>query len=244
MNVRPATELLPPAESGRTYTVERVVRLGDVDTGAFLRLDGISRYLQDVATDDASAAGFPDAYGWVVRRTMIRVDRPAVLDEPIRVTTFCTGAGRSWAERRTSIEGERGAAIEAVSLWVQVDIATGRPARLGEEFWQVWGSSAGDRIVSSKLSLARPTDHEHRREWTFRKTDLDPFRHVNNAAHWSVVEQLLQEQDWPRSGLGELEFIAPVDDGVRTELAVDAMSCWVYADGRLATAARWTPAGS
>ena len=45
-------------------------------------------------------------FGWVVRRTLLDVVRPAGLAERPRLTTYCTGTGRSWAERRTSIIGE------------------------------------------------------------------------------------------------------------------------------------------
>ena len=137
---RPATELLPPNPDGRWFTAERRVRLGDVDVAGELRLDSVARYLQDVANDDALDAGLSNAMGWVVRRTMIRVDRPCRLNERLRLTTFCTGAGRSWAERRTTISGTgEGAdvAVEAVSLWVQVDVVSGRPTRLGTDFFDL-----------------------------------------------------------------------------------------------------------
>ena len=103
----PAAELLPPNPDGRRFRAERTVRLGDVDPNGELRLDATARYLQDVATDDALDAGLDNALGWVVRRTMIRVDQPAMMSERLVLTTFCTGAGRSWAERRTSIVRNR-----------------------------------------------------------------------------------------------------------------------------------------
>ena len=76
MSERPATALLAPNPGGRTFRTERTVRLGDVDSGGWLRLDAIARHLQDVASDDALDADLPNPMGWVVRRTMIRVVRP------------------------------------------------------------------------------------------------------------------------------------------------------------------------
>ena len=121
MSELPATELLPLPAAGRTFSAGRTVRLGDVDPAGELRLDAIARYLQDVASDDAIDAGLSNALGWVVRRTMIRIDRPLTVGEPLSLVTFCTGTGRSWAERRTTIADQHGAAVEAVSVWVHVD---------------------------------------------------------------------------------------------------------------------------
>ncbi len=67
-------ELEPPAAASRTFTVTSRVRLGDVSPKGRLRLDGIAKLLQDVATDDAED-GAPGAdEGWVVRRTTIEVE--------------------------------------------------------------------------------------------------------------------------------------------------------------------------
>ena len=242
MSELPARELLPIPPSGRKFVAERSVRLGDVDPDGELRLDAIARYLQDVASDDALDAGLSNALGWVVRRTMIRIDHPANVNEQVRLTTFCTGAGRSWAERRTSIAGDHGASIEAVSLWVQVDIATGRPAKLGHDFFEIYGESSGGRVVSSKLGLSnRPPQQTMLRSWMFRRSDLDQFGHVNNAAHWAVIEEMLQGGGIRRRGVGELEYLAAAEADDAGELIIDHDQIWVVAHGRTLTVGRWTP---
>jgi acyl-ACP thioesterase len=240
VSVPPATELLPRPARGRRFGATRTVRLGDVDPTGQLRLDAVARYLQDVASDDALDASLPNALGWVVRRTLIRIDHAAVLGEHLDLTTFCTGVGRSWAERRTSLHGDGGATIEAVSLWVQVDVDTGRPARLGHEFHAIYGEAADDRSVSSKLQLpARPTGEAHRQDWAFRRADLDPFGHVNNAAHWAVVEEVLQQSGGRRVGVGEIEYLTPADADDPGDLLVDGDLMWVASHGRTVTVARW-----
>ena len=172
----PASEMLPLPPAGRRHVTARTVRLGDVDQNGEVRLDAIARYLQDVATDDALDAQLENAMGWLVRRTMITIEQPAVLNERIELTTFCTGIGRSWAERRTTIRGSAGASTEGVSLWVQIDVESGRPARLGDDFETIYSEAAAGRQVSSRLSLAKaPPDGAERSTWSFRATDLDPF---------------------------------------------------------------------
>ncbi len=243
MSERPATELLPPSATGRRFSGERTVRLGDVDPAGELRLDAVARYLQDIASDDALDAALPNALGWVVRRTMIRIDTPIAMGERVRLSTFCTGSGRSWAERRTSLAGASGGSIEAVSLWVQVDMATGRPARLGDEFHAIYGEAAAERVVSSKLSLpSQPEDSGVVQPWRFRRADLDQFDHVNNAAHWAVVEQVIQRSGVARRGIVELEYLTPADADDELALITAGGDIWLRRGDATVTVARWSPA--
>ena len=230
---------MPLPALGRRFTGSRPVRLGDVEPSGRLRLDATARYLQDVASDDAADAGL--ASGWVARRTLIDVLRPAVLGERLELTTFCSGTGRSWAERRTSITGDSGARTEAVSLWVQVDAASGRPTPLDAGFDARYGEAAGGRRVSSRLVLPPPPAGAAVRSWIVRAVDIDPLDHVNNATQWAILEEVLPAG--PRTGTAELEHVLAIDAGTPVELHVVAedgrVSVWLVAGGRVHTAARW-----
>lgn len=227
MTELPATEFRDCSVAGRRFVARRTVRLGDVDPEGELRLDAVGRYLQDIASDDAIAAGLGNALGWVVRRTLIRVTAPAIAGDEVDLTTYCTGAGRSWAERRTTIRSERGAVIDGVSLWVQVDVATGRPARLGEEFAEIYGSAAAGRQVSSKLSLpGRPPDPAVvEGTWRFRRADRDQFGHVNNAAQLALVEERLESG--ARRGAFEVEYAGAADADTDYDVVAADDTIWL-----------------
>ena len=77
------------------------------DASARLRLEALARYLQDVATDDADDAGLSDrdaASGSSARPTSSIVRLPWY-HEAVELTTFCSGIGPRWAERRTIVSG-------------------------------------------------------------------------------------------------------------------------------------------
>ena len=244
MTSLPATELVDRSEFGRVFSCRRTVRLGDVDARARLRFDSIARYLQDIATDDVTDAELDDAFGWVVRRTLIEVRRAAALDEGLELSTFCTGTGRSWAERRTSITGERGASIETASLWIRVDPTSGRPTGLGDDFEAAFGDAARGRRVSSRLQLLAPPPDTERRAWPVRRVDFDPLGHVNNAAQWAIVEEILRV-DRSRRGVAEVEHRTPVDGSAELRTTTDddgVRSSWLTVGDTVLTAARWTPA--
>ena len=172
-----AVELLDRPIDGRVFTHTARVRLGDVDASGLLRFDAIARMLQDVATDDATDAQLDRRFGWLVRRTMIVVTEPARLGETLEVSTWCTATGRAWAERRTQLVGARGALIDAVGLWVQVEADTGRPARLANDFIDAYESAAGSRTVSARLSIP-DIGGEPVGAWTVRATDILSLIHI------------------------------------------------------------------
>ncbi|MEL7157217.1 MAG: acyl-ACP thioesterase domain-containing protein, partial [Actinomycetota bacterium] len=76
---------------------------------------------QDVSDDDTTDAGLSPELAWVVRRTAIVVDQPAVLGEDLTFTTYCSALGKRWADRRLDIEGSQGARYQVTTLWICVD---------------------------------------------------------------------------------------------------------------------------
>ncbi|MFK8024630.1 MAG: acyl-[acyl-carrier-protein] thioesterase [Ilumatobacter sp.] len=247
----PAIELLHPPEHGRVFTMDAKVRLGDVDRDGYLRLDATARYLQDVATDDASDAGLDRRYGWLVRRMMIDAAVPAGLGEELRISTWCSAIGRAWAERRTRLVGSRGARIDAVGLWVQIDTESGRPARVASDFTDAYGATAAGRTVSARMSLGVPPSSEWSPAWHPRAVDIDPMGHVNNAATWAFLEEYAAFGD--RRGRAEIEYLRPIEPGADLGVlfegnprAVDeadaaGLGAWLLDDSGVTTAARWTP---
>jgi acyl-ACP thioesterase len=218
-----ATSMVPVPAVGRVVRTERRVRLGDVSPAGRLRLDALVRYLQDVATDDSRDAGLDPTKQWVVRRTALEVHELPVYEGMVRLATWCGGIGTHWAERRTSItDGER-PLVEAATLWVQVDQTTMRPARVDGRFHEIYATAAQGRTVRSRLA-----HHDPRPEavaaavgWPVRFTDFDALGHVNNAAAWSAVEQVLSGQRELRPPLrASLEHRRPIERGVDVRLAV------------------------
>ena len=235
--------LLPIPEVGRTFVTERRVRLGDASPGGRLRLDAAARYLQDIARDDAVDGGLDGEMGWVVRRTTIEVGRPPVFGELVRLTTFCSGFGGRWAERRTVIEGDADGRIEAVALWVHLDAASGRPLKLTPRFHEVYGEAARGRKVGARLHHPDPPPGLEQRGWPLRFCDFDVLAHVNNAVYWSVVEEELAERGLKTPLRAEVEHRSAIERGHEvavssTDLDEGAVGVWLNAGGEVRASAR------
>ena len=188
-----ADALLPEPSEGRVFRSDRRVRLGDVDVSGRLRLDACARYLQDVATDDSDDLGEFTTQAWVVRRTVIEQRGAAHIDERLSLSTYCTGLGSRWAERRVALTGSTGARIDAVTLWVHLDPESGRPKLLPDEFRATYSVPSAGREVSAR-QLHEPVGPDAAGavafDWLPRVTDLDVLDHVNNAIAWAIVEQV------------------------------------------------------
>jgi len=215
-----ANLLLPVPQRGRTFVATRLARFGDLSPGGRLRLDALARYCQDVSSDDTVDAQLANDMAWVVRRTAVEFVRSPSFRERLTMTTFCSGIGRRWAERRVSISGAGGAAIEVVSLWVHLDADTGRPLTLPPDFHSCYGEAAAGRQVSARLQhptgLPARFDHE---QWAVRFADFDLLGHVNNAATWSMVEEALARRPRLRPPFrAELEYRAAIERDAEVDL--------------------------
>jgi acyl-ACP thioesterase len=221
------TELVQPPAAGRVFEQALRPGLADVDPTGRVRLDGLARRLQDVAWADIDDAGVADMSVWVVRRMRIKVAGFPRFGQHLRARTFCSGVGRMWAERRTTIEGE-GAAVESVGLWVHLDPQTWRPAPFPEPVERLFSEAARSRVVKARLRHPPPAAGAERGHWRFNVTDLDLASHVNNAAYWEPLEEILAAGPELESFDGEIEFREPAQPGEIVVLR-DTGRMWITA---------------
>jgi acyl-ACP thioesterase len=207
--------------TGRVFRAEQPIRLADTAADGRLRLDAVVRYLQDVAADDVLDAGWrPDEHIWIVRRIALAVETPFMRDERVRLATWCSGTAASAATRSTSLAGDAGGRIDTETVWIHLGPDL-RPARLDARFLEVYGESAAGRRASTRLELGDDLPDGHSRPWPLRVADVDRLGHVNNAAYWQAVEELLAP-DAGRARRVVLEYRQPIDLADEVALHGDA----------------------
>jgi acyl-ACP thioesterase len=176
---------------------------------------------------------------------VLRVDHSPVYLEPLTLRTWCSATGPRWAERRVSVGGARGGAVEAASLWVSLDPVNGRPAKLTAQFQHLFAPSTQGRSVSARLLLpgSPPPDASGRErepvDWQPRFADFDVLGHVNNAAYWTVLEQLLVHRRELRAPMmAVVEHAQPIEPDVAVRVEAvhrpGVVDAWITAvdDGR------------
>jgi len=172
---------------------------------------------------------------WVVRRTRLLVTRFPRFAEHCTLSTFCSGLGRMWAERRTTIrcDAPNAAEVEAVALWVHLDPASSRPVPFDDAELAAYGDAAGGRRVTARLRHPAPAPDAQAWPWTFRATECDIADHVNNAAYWLPLEEELlrrHDQTEPAQLDVEIEFRNPAQPGEKLILR-DGSRRWIVDAG-------------
>jgi acyl-ACP thioesterase len=215
------SEIVAPAAAGRVFGEEVRPGFADSAPSGRIRLDAVARWLQDVAYADVADAGLEQAAVWVVRRTRISVSEFPRFGERLGLATFCSGLGRMWAERRTTVTrlDDSRACVEAVSLWVHLDPASWRPTPLSAQELAAYADAAAGRRVTARLRHpaamvhAEPGSSNGSLSWTFRATECDLAGHVNNAAYWQPLEEELLGGREPERIDAEIEYRTPAQPG-------------------------------
>jgi acyl-ACP thioesterase len=218
----------------RAFAGPAFAGIADCAPSGRVRLDAVARWLQEIAYADVLDAGLESVAVWVVRRTRIRVTRWPRFAERFELTTFCSGLGRMWAERRTDVvrPGADAPDVEAVSLWVHLHPERRLPFPLTETEVTAYSGPEPQRRVTARLRHPLPpASCGAGSEWTFRATELDLAEHINNAAHWQPLEEeLLQRDGEPGPVDIELEYRAPAQPGVKRWLA-EGDARWIVGAG-------------
>ncbi|HEY6761072.1 MAG TPA: acyl-ACP thioesterase domain-containing protein, partial [Baekduia sp.] len=223
--------------AGRMFERGVVPGLGDAAPGGRVRLDALARWLQDVALADVVDAGQGETAVWVVRRSRIAVRRFPRFGEPAVASTWCSGVGRMWAQRRSTITSAGGGHVEAVALWVHLDPASGRPLPITAAELELYAPSAAGREVKARLRhpAAPPDAPDATRTWTFRTTELDVADHINNAAYWVPLEDELLSANGgePAAVDVELEHRTPAQPGEHAVVRAGPRRWLVGPDGEV-----------
>jgi acyl-ACP thioesterase len=223
------SEIVPVPGAGRIFEQSIRPGLADAAPSGRVRMDAIARWVQDIAYADVEDAGVAAQSAWVVRRMHIRVDRFPRFGEAVHGLTFCSGYGRLWAERRVTFE-TASARVDVAGVWVHLNPQSRLPAPLPDIFEHFYAESAQGRRVKARLRHPNPSGDERRTPWFFRATDVDLAAHVNNAAYWEPLEELLAERPEPEALDAEIEFREPAQPGSAVVIHGANGALWIAAD--------------
>ncbi|MFN8543828.1 MAG: thioesterase [Candidatus Binatia bacterium] len=210
----------------QVYTGTMRVRHDELDCFGRVQPAVYLRYLAQVAVDASTAAGFDPAWyaaagtTWIVRRSTVDVLRPVTDGAPLAVRTWVEEFRRVRSLRRYEIHaGDAERCLDAVTDWVYVDAATGRPRRAPAEMEARLGVLPGATSgLRAPWSAPAPPATSGRASARVRFADVDTVGHMNNAAYVDVAEQALLDvlaaRGWPLARLrtaGAVPLLAHVD---------------------------------
>jgi acyl-ACP thioesterase len=127
--------------------------------------------------------------------------------------------------------------VETASLWVPVN-AAGQPQRIPQSFIDLYGIAAQGRKVSARVTRSVPSDGATLRPWALRRSDIDVIDHVNNAAIWQAVNEIV---DGPVE-YAVLTFHGAVLESDDVSLVSVPGQMWLVVSGDVRVSGEFTPA--
>ncbi|MCS3778563.1 acyl-[acyl-carrier-protein] thioesterase [Tsukamurella ocularis] len=229
-------EFLQAAPPGPSFERSWPVRTGDVDPERRVRLDGIARYLQDMANDEMFHRGFDatDPY-WLVRRSIIDVLEPLQWPSEVTLLRWCESTSSRWCNMRITLRGSAGGHVETEAFWIRFSADSGMPTHIsdgGMEYLQQHVTET--RLRWKALNTAAPPEPSEG-DYTvkLRATDFDPYQHLNNASYLQLVEDDLNGDALlaaPHRAI--IEYLAPIPLGssvqVRSERDDTGYRQWLF----------------
>ncbi len=133
----------PPPPPPGVFTVRRRVEWRDLDPAGHVNNANYLSFIEDSAIQIARAYGWPvrrmDEAGFAViaRRIRVKYRQPALLDDELEISTWLSDVRRATVIRHFVIRRSADDALiaRARTLWVWVDLKSGRPIRIPDAFF-------------------------------------------------------------------------------------------------------------
>ncbi len=222
-----------------------------------LRLDGVARYLQDIAYDNLEAEDFASADPfWVVRRTVIDVLVPISWPGTVTLERWCSALSTRWASMRVRLTAEHesnalnpldrpAGLVETEAFWINVN-NQGMPTRISDRGFEMLAAMTDEhRLHWRAMNPGKLPDRNDPavlsdRPHVLRSTDFDPLQHLNNAAYLAAVEDELVDHPDLRTCPHRvvIEYLRPIPPGtevtIRRRRDGGLLQMWMVADGKVA----------
>jgi acyl-ACP thioesterase len=231
-------------EPVRRIEHEYRVRFDEANADGRLRPSGLLRYAQDMAWRHSTEAGFDRAWydergmSWLVRNVKVSLVEPITYGDVLSISTQVIGWRHVWARRHSEVRrvgsedgrGETGPVATVDTDWVVLTTA-GRPARIPAEFARYF--SADRQFTRDRVVLPEPVGELTALSTRVRPLDVDPMRHMNNAAYLDMVDDGIARM--PESGRIEspdcyrVGYVLPALPGTPIDI-----ECWPVSETQVA----------
>jgi len=211
-----AAPLVGVPDSGYVYQTGWRLGTFDIDEHLRLRLDGVARYIQEVGAEHLADAGLAEVHPhWVVLRTVIDVIEPIELPSDITFRRWCAALSTRWCSMRVQLQGSSGGRIETEGFWLCVNKDTLTPSRLTDGCIARFGSTTDNHRLKWRPWLTAPMETGTETPFPLRRTDIDPFEHVNNTIYWHGIQEILSQVPDLENGpyRAVLEYRSPIKFG-------------------------------
>lgn len=182
------------------YKYDSRVRYSEIGPDKNLTLNSIVNYFQDCSTFQSEDIGLgldnlaQQHHVWILCSWQIVVNRYPRIGEKIAVSTWAYEFKGFYGSRNFTMEDEQGNLLAyANSLWVLMDMDTGRPTKIGEE--EINGYKLEERLDMdySSRKIFLPTDMVVQEPFPVCRYHIDTNNHVNNGQYIQMAREFIPE---------------------------------------------------
>ena len=182
------------------YTLDGRVRYSEVDSEQHMTIPALLNYFQDCCTFQSEDLGLGVDYlkekkqAWMLNSWQVYLNRMPKLGEVIRVKTWPYAFKGFYGYRNFILEDQAGEICAyADTVWIFMDIATGRPLRVKEEMLNVYKPEPRMEMPDTVRKLTMPDEMEFCPEIRVTPSHIDTNHHVNNEQYVAMAKQYLPE---------------------------------------------------
>lgn len=182
------------------YSFNGRVRYSEVDREGFLTLASILDYFQDCSSFQSEELQVGIEFlaekqvAWVLSSWQVEVKRYPAHGEKIIVSTWPYDFNGFFGYRNFTMKEEDGGILAfANSVWVQLDLQKGRPARILPEIAEVYQVSPKFPMEYDSRKIRLLEEMKPKESFSVHKYHIDTNQHVNNGKYISMAQEYLPE---------------------------------------------------
>ena len=182
------------------FTFDTKVSYSRVDKRGQVPFYEIMNYFQDCTNFQSEALGVGiehmDSVGkaWIIVAYKIRINKPIMLGQDIRVGTAPTKFGAGFASRKFFIQDDQGEyLVQADSMWILIDRNNRKPVHITKEDCTMYDLESEFEGLKATRKLTLSEEKSKLDTFKVMKTYIDNNGHMNNADYLRVVEEILPE---------------------------------------------------
>ncbi len=184
------------------YQLNGKVRYSEAGSNERLTYAALLNYFQDSSTLHSESLGatgkllFENKMAWVLSFWQICIEDMPVLSEDVVVSTwpYDTRAKGLFGLRNFCMENTKGERLAyANSIWVLIDLETGRPIRIPEDVSNFYQDEPRLEMDYCERKIAIPKEFEEKEPIRVHGYFIDTNQHMNNGKYVMVAEEYLPD---------------------------------------------------
>lgn len=183
------------------FTIKNTVRFSEVNRKKQMTLPAVINYFQDCSIFQSEKLGVglerlaSHHKAWMLSSWQIVIDRYPSFHEEIEVGTWSTGFQGLYGTRNFTMKGQDGQlAAYANSIWVYMDMETGRPTKPEAGEIEAYGVEEALAMEYAPRKINIPKEYEELESFPVRRYHIDTNDHVNNAVYVQMAQEVLQNE--------------------------------------------------